>query len=44
MQTDTAAYEELEKFNINKEDIFGKERCNMGGGGDGESLRGAEEE
>lgn len=30
MQTDTAVYEELTKYNINKEDIFGKDRCNPG--------------
>lgn len=30
LQTDTAVYEEFTKFHINKEDIFGKERCNAG--------------
>ena len=28
LQTDTAVYEEFNKYDINKEDIFGKERCN----------------
>ncbi len=28
MTTDTAVYEEFTKYDINKEDIFGKERCN----------------
>ena len=32
MHTDTAIYEELTKYEINKEDIFGKERCNPGSG------------
>ncbi len=28
LTTDTAVYEEFSKYDINKEDIFGKERCN----------------
>lgn len=30
--TDTALYEEFTKYKIDKEDIFGKERCNPGSG------------
>jgi len=30
MNNDTAYYEELKKYDINKEDIFGKERCGAG--------------
>jgi predicted PurR-regulated permease PerM len=30
LETDTAIYEEFTKYEIDKEDIFGKERCNPG--------------
>lgn len=30
LETDTVVYEDLTKYDINKEDIFGKERCNSG--------------
>ena len=30
LETDTAVYEEFTKYEIDKEDIFGKERCNPG--------------
>ena len=32
LATDTAVYEEFTKYEIDKEDIFGKERCNPGSG------------
>ena len=32
LETDTAVYEEFTKYEINKEDIFGKERCNPDSG------------
>ena len=46
MQTDTAVYEEFTKYDINKEDIFGKERCSAGCCEDREAVcgQGCEEE
>ena len=32
MATDTAVYEQFTKYEIDKEDIFGKERCNPDSG------------
>ena len=40
--TDTAVYETFGKYKINKEDIFGKERCNPDGAGAGEPVENRE--